>query len=214
MSDLQKQSRALGDPTRHEVFRYISTSPTPVGVAALTDHLGLNHNAIRQHLAKLVDAKLISEKTLPSSGRGRPRLCCELDATAESRWGVTGPYERLTLLLSEIINSGDSAFEVGNRSGQHLVLNKDKDSDSVEKLVTAMARHGFEPKAKRKGKKVDIVFGSCPFVATALVDPKNVCGVHRGLAFGAAESIDGLMVDELVENDPRKGTCRLRCHLE
>src|SRR6187551_1251880 len=95
---LQEQARALGDPTRHEIFRYIADAGRPVDVAELTEHLGLNHNAIRQHLAKLVDAELVTEGQAPSTGRGRPRLHYVLHAAAESRWGVTGPYERLSLL--------------------------------------------------------------------------------------------------------------------
>jgi DNA-binding transcriptional ArsR family regulator len=57
---LQEQARALGDPTRHEIFRYIADAGRPVDVAELTAHLGLNHNAIRQHLAKLVHAELVT----------------------------------------------------------------------------------------------------------------------------------------------------------
>jgi DNA-binding transcriptional ArsR family regulator len=55
-ANLQAQARALGDPTRYEVFRYIADASRPVDVAELTAHFGFNHNAIRQHLAKLVDA--------------------------------------------------------------------------------------------------------------------------------------------------------------
>ena len=55
MSVLQTQARALGDPTRHELFRYIVDAGRPVDVVELTEHLGLHHNAIRQHLAKLVE---------------------------------------------------------------------------------------------------------------------------------------------------------------
>ena len=208
------QSRALGDRTRHELFRYISDAKRPVEVAELTKHLGLHHNAIRQHLAKLVDANLVSEASVPSTGRGRPRLCYIIDPSAESKWGVTGPYERLTLLFSEIIKSGDTPVEVGRRSAKQMLCEVDKDADPVESLVKAMTRHGIEPIAKRRGKKVDILFGTCPFETTALVDPETVCGLHLGLAKGAVESLDGLVVDELAEHDPRRGTCRLSCHVE
>ena len=108
MATLQQQARALGDPTRHEIFRYIADASFPVDVAELTDHFGLNHNAIRQHLAKLVDAGLVVEDTAPSSGRGRPRLVYVLDPGAESRWGVTGPYERLSRWLAEMVRTGDT----------------------------------------------------------------------------------------------------------
>ena len=68
-----EQARALGDPTRNAIFRYIDAASDPVGVAELTDHFGLNHNAIRQHLAKLRDAGLVVEELATPSGPGRPR---------------------------------------------------------------------------------------------------------------------------------------------
>ncbi len=214
MSALQNQARALGDPTRHELFRYIVDAGRPVDVAQLTEHMGLHHNAIRQHLAKLVAAELVVEGTAPPTGRGRPRLCYTPNPSADSRWGVIGPYERLTLLLTEIIRTGDSPVEVGRRAGRRTSGGSSKVADPVESLVGAMAQHGFEPVAQRRGNQVDIVIGACPFETTALVDPDTVCGLHLGLAYGATDAVGGLVVDELLTRDPRSGSCRLRCHLE
>jgi predicted ArsR family transcriptional regulator len=214
MSGLQLQARALGDPTRHDLFRYIADARGPVDVAELTEHFGLHHNAIRQHLAKLVEADLVSEATAARVGRGRPRLVYQVDPSAESRWGVTGPYERLTLLLSEIIRTGDSPVDVGRRAGRQMPAGSTDAADPVAGLVGAMERHGFEPTAKRSGNRVDIVLGSCPFATTASVDPDTVCGVHLGLALGVADSLGGLVIDELVPRDPHRGACRLRCHIE
>ena len=103
---LQHQARALGDPTRHAIFRHVSDAPAPVGVAELTQLLGLHHNAIRQHLAKLVEARLLVESSARPAGRGRPRLLYTADPSTDSRWGVTGPYERLSVLLAEVVRSG------------------------------------------------------------------------------------------------------------
>jgi len=214
MNALQQQARALGDPTRHEVFRYIADAARPVDVAELTEHLGLHHNAIRQHLAKLAEAGLVSEGTAPPVGRGRPRLLYTVDPSAESRWGVTGPYERLTLMLTEIIRSGDSPVEVGRRFGGRSEVATNDDADPVASLVDTMERHGFEPTATRRGDKIDIALGACPFETTALADPDTVCGLHLGLALGAADALDGLVIDELIPRDPRRGACRLRCHVE
>jgi predicted ArsR family transcriptional regulator len=214
VNELQQQARALGDPTRHAVFRYIADAERPVDVAELTEHLGLHHNAIRQHLAKLVEAGLVSEATAPRVGRGRPRLCYTVDPSVESRWGVTGPYERLTLMLTEIIRSGDSPVEVGRRFGARSPVAANGGSDPVSNLVEAMERHGFEPTTTRRGNSVDIVLHACPFETTALADPDTVCALHLGLAQGVAEPLDGLIVDELIRRDPRRGACRLRCHLE
>jgi predicted ArsR family transcriptional regulator len=214
MSDVQRQARALGDPTRHALFRYIADADRPVDVAELAAHLGLHPNAIRQHLAKLVGAGLVAEATAPPVGRGRPRLCYTLDASVESRWGVPGPYERLAVLLTEIIRSGDSPLEVGRRAERQTGSPLGEDTDPVAGLLDAMARHGFEPTAERRGDQVDVVLGACAFETAALADPDTVCGLHLGLAIGAADSVGGLEIDELIPHDPRHGACCLRCHVE
>ncbi len=216
---LQEQARALGDPTRHAIFRYLVDAGTPVDVAELTGHFCLNHNAIRQHLAKLVGARLVSEDQAPSVGRGRPRLNYRVNPAADSRWGATGPYERLSLLLAEMLRTGDSAVEVGRRAGRRAGRRKRLgpvgDEDPVALVVDVMEREGFEPSVRTRGGHVDVVLGTCPFATTALVDPDTVCSIHLGLAEGIAEMTDGrVTVDGLVPHDPRKANCRLRLHVE
>ncbi len=215
---LQRQARALGDPTRHDIFRYIADANDTVGVAELTDRFGFHHNAIRQHLTKLIDAELIVESTAAVSGRGRPRLEYRIDPTAESRWDVTGPYERLSLLLSEIVRTGDSPVEVGRRAARRRHLGESpsdsRTDDPAAILVADMARAGFAPALRhREGDRVDIVLDNCPFVTTALADPDTVCAIHLGLAEGTAERVGGLVIDELIPRDPRQAKCLLRCHV-
>ncbi|TAN24836.1 MAG: ArsR family transcriptional regulator, partial [Actinomycetota bacterium] len=55
------EAKALGDPTRYRIFRYIDDAKRPVYVNELTDLLNVNHNAVRQHLAVLKDAHLVDE---------------------------------------------------------------------------------------------------------------------------------------------------------
>lgn len=214
MTTLQQQARALGDPTRHDIFRYLAEAPRPVDVLELTTHFGVHHNAIRQHLAKLVDAELAIEKKATSAGRGRPRLVYTVDPAAESRWGFTGPYERLSLLLSEIIRTGDTAVEVGRRAGRRQRLGSTDALDPVAELVSQMARQGFDPAVRQRGTDVDVTLRTCPFATTALADPDTVCSLHLGMAYGIADSAGGLVIDELVPKDPRRAQCRLRGHLE
>jgi predicted ArsR family transcriptional regulator len=214
MTTLQQQARALGDPTRHAIFRYVADAGRPVDVAELTGHFGLNHNAIRQHLAKLVDAELVTEETAPVVGRGRPRLLYSVAPSVDSRWEVTGSYERLSLLLSEVIRSGDSPLEVGRRAGRRIRLGAHSGNDPVSELAKQMAYQGFDPAVRQRGDDVDISLRRCPFVTTALVDPDTVCNLHLGLAHGIADAVGGLVVDELIPKDPRRAHCRLRCHTE
>ena len=212
---LQTQARALGDPTRHEIFRYIADADCAVDVAELTAHLGLNHNAIRQHLAKLVAAELVAEDQGPRAGPGRPRLLYRLHPAAESRWGVTGPYERLSLLLTDVVRTGDAPVDVGRRSVRRRRLGASDDEDPASLLVETMEREGFEPELRVHGTSIELVLGNCPFVTTALVDPDIVCSLHLGMAQGIADLTAGrLVVDELVPRDPRRAMCRLLCHVE
>ena len=210
MSTMQQQARALGDPTRHSVFRYVATSDGPVDVAELTEHFGFNHNAIRQHLAKLVAAELVIEGKAPASGPGRPRLVYSIDPTTESRWGVTGPYERLSMLLTEIISSGDSPREVGRRAGEQM---REANEDSVSELEIAMARQGFDPEVRRRRKGIDILLRTCPFEGPAVASPDTVCQLHLGMAEGLVGHDDAVDVEELIAKDPRRANCRLKVHV-
>ncbi len=211
MPTLQEQARALGNPTRHSIFEYITTADRAVDVAELTAHLGLNHNAIRQHLAKLVDASLVVETTAAPSGPGRPRLVYCVDPAAESRWGVSGPYERLSVLLTEIIRTGDTPVEVGRRAGTARSTGGGVPADdAVAAIAHAMAREGFDPEVRRRRDGTDIVLRTCPFESGALDDPDTVCQLHLGMAEGMAEGVGGIEVEGLVTKDPRRAQCRLK----
>ncbi|MBK5287911.1 MAG: helix-turn-helix domain-containing protein [Acidimicrobiia bacterium] len=214
MTTLQLQARALGDPTRHQIFRHVADAHRPVDVAELTELLGLNHNAVRQHLAKLVGAELLTEDHAPRSGRGRPRLVYELDAGADSRWGVTGPYERLSVLLAEILRTGESPEQIGRRAAARQRLGVTPDGDPVALIVEAMDRQGFDPVVRDRGRgRAEIVLQHCPFSTAAVADADSVCGIHLGIAEGLAQRT-GAVVDELERRDPRRADCRLRLHYE
>ena len=190
---LQVQARALGDPTRHRIFRYLADADGPVDVAELTGHFGLNPNAIRQHLAKLVEADLVVETKAQATGPGRPRLVYDVDPTTDSRWGATGPYERLSLLLAEVVRTGESPVEVGRRAGRQHRISAPPAADAISGIGEAMARQGFEPETRHRGKHVDIVLANCPFQSTALADPHIVCALHLGLAEGLADGTDAVV---------------------
>ena len=87
---LQEQARALGDPTRHAVFRYVADSGSAVDVAELTEHFGLNHNAIRQHLAKLVDAELVTDLLEPGAPVSAVRVAAAVPRRQVASFHVAG----------------------------------------------------------------------------------------------------------------------------
>jgi predicted ArsR family transcriptional regulator len=207
-STLQQQARALGDPTRHAVFRYLADAGRPVGVAELTEHFALNHNAIRQHLAKLVAAGLVVEAKAPANGPGRPPLLFSVDAAAEGRWGTTGPYERLSTLLLEVIASGLSPVEVGRQAADRFRV-PSPSGDLVADVTAAMARQGFEPQVRAVPGGAEIVLGNCPFESAARTNRETVCSLHLGIAEGLVDDSE-MTVEELIAKDPRRAGCRLR----
>lgn len=209
---LQRQARALGDPTRHAIFTTINDATGPVSVKELTDRFGLNHNAIRQHLAKLVDAGLVLETTAPPAGRGRPRFLYELNPAVGGPWGTTGPYEQLSRLLAEIISTGSSAEEVGRRTAGRFQV-PSPSGDVVADFTAAMARQGFDPEVSVDLDGIEILLHMCPFAATAAVDRQTVCSLHLGMAEGLTDGTD-LVIEELVARDPYRADCRLRLRLE
>lgn len=210
-STLQQQARALGDPTRHAVFRHIAEADEPVAIAQLTERFAFNHNAIRQHLAKLVDAGLVVETTAPATGPGRPRLVYAVDPAAEGQWGTTGPYERLSRLLADIITTGVGPEEVGRRAAEEFRV-RSASGDAIGDMTAAMARQGFAPEVRAVRAGAEIILHNCPFESTARVARSTVCALHLGIAEGLADGTS-LVVDELVGYDPRRANCRLRVHV-
>jgi predicted ArsR family transcriptional regulator len=208
---LQEQARALGDPTRHAVFRRIAEAGRPIGIAELNEDFALNHNAIRQHVAKLVAADLVTETTGRAAGRGRPRLLYEVSLAAQGQWGTTGPYERLSRLLVEVIRTGLEAEEVGRRAADEFRV-PDPSGDVLADMTGAMARQGFDPEVRSSRNGAEIVLHHCPFASVALADRRTICALHLGIAEGlAARGVAD--VEELVAYDPREADCRIRLRL-
>jgi hypothetical protein len=60
----QTEARALGDPTRHRIFRYMADAQRPVGVAELTEFVRLNHNAVRHIPGSADSVDLLEEEMI------------------------------------------------------------------------------------------------------------------------------------------------------
>jgi predicted ArsR family transcriptional regulator len=213
VTSLQEQARALGDPTRHRIFRQVADADEPVAIADLVAANGINHNAVRQHLAKLVAAELLVESTAPPAGPGRPRLVYRLAPTADSRWGVTSPYQRLSRMLAEVIRTGETPEAVGRDEGRARAIAGGDVHDVAAQLAEVMARDGFDPEVRVAPGRIDVVLRRCPFADTAEADPITVCALHRGIARGLTEDVEQVEGVHLVARDPHEADCRLTFRL-
>jgi predicted ArsR family transcriptional regulator len=209
----QAEARALGDPTRYRIFRYIADARRPVGVAELTDLLGLNHNAVRQHLAVLKDAALVIEEQERRNRPGRPRLLYCVNPDICGSWGTEGPYELLATLLSEVVRTQTSPREVGHRAGRRRARQVTQGGDTLAVLEEDLQAGGFHPDSIPLARGCDFVLGRCPFVEVAVTDPATVCQLHRGLAEGVAAQLGEGAVVDLVAQDPRQAGCRLEVRI-
>ncbi|MGH9828371.1 MAG: helix-turn-helix transcriptional regulator [Blastocatellia bacterium] len=212
MSDLQGEARALGDPTRHRLFRYIVDAAHPVGVAELTDFVQLNHNAVRQHLAVLKDAELVVEEVEEVEVRerpGRPRLLYRLHPEAAGSWGTSGPYAWLAGLLSAAVRLKQDSHEVGREDGRRRAAELAGTGEPVDLIEKELTRRGFRPTRIERGRRIDFVLERCPFAEVAGADPDTICQLHLGLAEGLTEGLGGVEVERLVAKNPRRAGCRL-----
>lgn len=210
--DVQSQARALGDPTRFRIFRYIFEAARPVGVAELTSYTQLNHNAVRQHLDVLTSAGLVTESQEERTRPGRPRLLYESAPDSAGLWGTPGPYEQLATSLAEAMRTGASPEDAGRRAGlarAREMARREPPGDGIEAIEHEMARAGFKPSRRDRPRGVEVVLERCPFESAASVNAKAVCLVHFGLAKGLAEGIGGVEVEGLVPKNPHKAGCRL-----
>jgi predicted ArsR family transcriptional regulator len=183
---------------------YVANAHEAVTVAELTEHLRLNHNAVRKHLAQLVTAGLILEERERRVTVGRPRLVYRLApktvAAEEQR------YRRLAVLLAETLATGDDPAVVGRRAGATPAV---QPGGGLDALSEHLAAGGFEPARRERGVSSEIVLGCCPFADAAAANPDVVCRLHLGLAESLADMVGGVRVDGLTPRDPRRAGCRL-----
>lgn len=203
------RAKALADASRAAIHRLALRAESPVTIAELAAATGLHHTAVRQHLAKLLAADLVTEQVLPPAGRGRPRL-----AYLGVEHPTDEPYRLLAGLLAEAVRTGQTAHEVGRSAGARWARPSD---DALAAVVAEARRLGFDPmvtdhRADEADRSAEVELRVCPYSDLAGADPATVCSLHLGMAEGLAERIGGLVVDGLDVASPSDGGCRLRLH--
>ena len=208
-ADRQLQAKALGDPTRHRLFRYIADAQGPVSVAELTGFAGLNHNAIRQHLAMLKDAGLVTEEAERRDRPGRPRLMYRLHPEAAGEWDAPGGYAWLAGLLSAALHRGQDSRQAGRQEGHRRAAELAGRGDPADLLEQEIAQRGFRPARADRGPQIEFTLSRCPFAEVAAADPDTICRLHLGLAEGLTEGLGGLVTERLAIKPARRAGCRL-----
>ncbi len=206
-SPIQREARALGDPTRYKLFRYIADARRPVYITELEEFLAVNHNAVRQHLAILKDALLVLEESEKRYTPGRPRLTYSFNSEHLGAWGTESPYKKVAMLLTTVIKSGRSAHEVGRSEGVRRAQRPSNHADLLQILDEELRFEGFKPLHKPGELECDIELQNCPYKEVAILDPNTICQLHEGILEGLVTQLEEHATVRLVVRDPRRAGC-------
>jgi predicted ArsR family transcriptional regulator len=204
---VRETAQALGGATRYEVFRLVTDAGLPMSVGELAAALGVRGNAIRPHLTKLVKAGLLEERLESRTQRGRPRLMYTPSAGTADRWSEDPPYQHLSVLLAEVLLTGDDPRSVGRRAARALPADTVRPAQAV---VSELVRQGCRPVATTTGAQTSVVLQGCPFPEAAAANPAVVCALHMGLLEGLTANLATMNVASLQPAGPTDGACRLQ----
>jgi predicted ArsR family transcriptional regulator len=209
-------ARLLSHPSRRRIAGELADAPQGLTVFELAERVGLHHNAVRQHLAQLASAGLVSSEKEPPRGRGRPRIRYRmLDSASQV---AAGHRELVRLLVSLVRIAGfgpDDLEAFGREQGRNLAFD-DGETTGAEAVLAAFARLGFAPRetSSASDRAAGVAAASlehCPFRDAVLAPGgEAVCHLHRGLARGLLDvAAPGATLLDLEVRDPVAAGCRV-----
>jgi predicted ArsR family transcriptional regulator len=212
---------ALADPTRRDLYRYVSGEPEPVSRDQASEALGIARHSAKFHLDKLVEEGLLQTDFRRLSGRqgpgaGRPT---KLYSRSGEPLSVTLPERRYDvagqLLASAIDNSaGDrtvltdalqvAAADWGRTIGDQALAAAGP-SPSRDRMLAAtcetLAEQGYEP--RRDGDT--ITMSNCPFDSLARTHTALVCGMNLAIMTAVTDRVGQTQLTARLE--PHSNRC-------
>ena len=206
-NDRDLRFRALADPTRRDLVRFLDRAGTPQDIRALAAEVDLHPNTVRDHLDLLHRAGLVTRTTENRDKPGRPKVLFEAADRGTRSPGSEG-YRFLAEVLAgymhaHLENPAAAAEEAGRAWGRYMVEKPEPfdppDSNQVlEQIVTALAEMGFAPEEERDDDRFVIRLHDCPFRDLARSRTDVVCSVHLGMLRGMTEELgESMRVDDL-----------------
>ncbi len=200
--------RALADPTRRDLLRFLDRAERPQDVQAMAGEVDLHPNTVRDHLDLLHRAGLVTRTTESRDKPGRPRVLFEAADRGTRSPGSEG-YRFLAEVLAgymhaHLDNPAAAAEEAGRAWGRYMVEKPEPfdlpDSNQVlDQIVTTLAEMGFAPEEERKDDRFVIRLHDCPFRDVARSRTDVVCSVHLGMLRGMTEELgESIWVDDLA----------------
>ena len=212
---------ALADPTRRDLYLYVSGEPEPVSREQAAEALGIARHSAKFHLDKLVEERLLQTAFRRLSGRqgpgaGRPTKLYSRSGDAVS---VTLPERRYDLageLLATAIDASTGAGVVltdalhaaaadwGRTIGDQArtAAGPRPSRDRILGVTCeTLAEQGYEP--RRDGETITL--SNCPFDALARTHTALVCGMNLAIMEAVTDRVGQSELTARLE--PRADRC-------
>ena len=189
--------QVLASTSRIAVLELLRLSAGPLGIAEISQRIGLHQNTVRFHLALLVDSGYVVRRSEAPNGPGRPRVIYEATAAPEGE----GSYRLLAEVLAQHLAASserpvEDAVEAGRdwagsvrrrQSGREgpeaATVHPVAEDVAITEVVRMLGDIGFAPELSANGRS--IYLHRCPFRALAESHSDVVCGAHLGMIQGA-----------------------------
>ena len=216
---------SLAEPVRRDLYRFVTSQPTPVSRDEAAAGVGVAHHAAKFHLDKLAaDGLLEAEYSRPPGrggpGAGRPtkryrRAARELSVSLPER-----RYDLAALLLARAIEHAaasdtpvrDALARVASAEGEslgaqarHGAGRRPSRASLMKSACQVLADQGFEPRPEGR----DLVLANCPFHALAQRHRELVCGMNMALMSGLVGALGHPSLEAVSDPDPERCCVRL-----
>ena len=201
---------ALAQPTRARLFELLGELGRPAGTVELAERLGLHPNGVRTHLERLERAGLL-ERARARQVRGRPRDAWSIAPGARPGGHPPHAYAELARWLARAMHSRPSGLRgveaTGRQIGRDLApADGALDENALQSALTAL---GFQPQVQlRKGDRLTVRLGNCPYRDAVRENQPVVCTLHKGITRGLLDVLDPrTRLAGFVPRDPDRAGC-------
>ncbi|MBO4204451.1 helix-turn-helix transcriptional regulator [Micromonospora echinofusca] len=209
--------RALGTASRARILELVRAADSGLTIAEVGERTGLHPSTARDHLDRLVDARLLVRAR--ASG-GQPERPAWRYRVITEETPAPAPYRALAAALLDHLSRrgrGDvraEAARVGHDWGRHLAAATPPGGKPVDTLLAVLRGLGFNPALHPTADGgTEIHLSTCPFLELVARNPDAICGLHVGVLRGALEHAGAPPSDAVLEPFGAPTACVVRLSL-
>lgn len=208
-----RSGRVTDEATIDSLVEFIEVAPAPIGLNELAAYVNLEPRQIAAQLAELCEKGRVVRLAGPPGDQGGINETYWRGLLSESP--QQDAYLGLSEMLLQVVIAGRDPEEIGRLAGRLIgravARNDPGEPDPIAQLGAYLQQRGYQPRKVGAEPHIAFVLGRCPFEEAALANPRVVCGLHRALVRGMAETLGGTFeVTGLDARDPATAGCRLR----